>query len=138
MGRGKRCGAMRDAPDRPNTFDMPDTPDALAFSYTYTSYPQRIVFAAGALGQLGAEGDRFGWRRVLLCTTGSQRRAGRVEAVAAALGARLTAVYDGIQPHVPATQVEEALALATEHGIDAALALGGGSAIGTAKAVAAA
>ena len=121
---------MRDAP---NTPDLPDEP-----GFSYTSYPQRIVFAAGALGQLGAETDRFGWRRVLLCTTGSQRRAGRVEAAAAALGTRLAAVYDAIQPHVPAVQVDATLALATEHGIDAVIALGGGSAIGTAKAVAAA
>jgi maleylacetate reductase len=132
---------MRDAADMPNMPDVLDTTDALdapAFSYTYTSYPQRIVFAAGALGQLGAESGSCGWRRVLLCTTGSQRRAGRVEAVAAALGTRLAAVYDAIQPHVPAAQVDAALTLAAEHEIDAALALGGGSAIGTAKAVAAA
>jgi maleylacetate reductase len=127
---------MRDAPDMPDARDIPETRDAPEFSYT--SYPRRIVFAAGALDRLGAESEQFGWRRVLLCTTGSQRRAGRVEALAAALGARLAAVYDGIQPHVPAAQVDAALALATERGIDATLALGGGSAIGTAKAVAAA
>jgi maleylacetate reductase len=127
---------MRDAPSTPDMPDMPNMPDEPGFSYT--SYPRRIVFATGALGRLSAETDRCGWQRLLLCTTGSQRRAGRVEAVAAALGARLAAVYDAIQPHVPAAQVEEALALAAEHEIDAALALGGGSAIGTAKAVAAA
>src|SRR5690242_14038108 len=110
---------MRDAPD---TSDMPearDTPGTRAMrEFSYTSHPQRIVFAAGALERLGAESERFGWRRVLLCTTGSQRRAGRVEAVAAALGARLAAVYDAIQPHVPAAQVDAALALASEHEID--------------------
>jgi len=127
---------MRDASDMPDARDTSDTRDVPEFSYT--SYPRRIVFAAGALGRLGVESERFGWQRLLLCTTGSQRRAGRVEAVAAALGTRLAAVYDGIHPHVPAAQVEEAMALAAERGVDAALALGGGSAIGTAKAVAAA
>lgn len=133
---------MRDAPNTPDPSDEPDTPDTPDTldepGFSYTCYPQRIVFAAGALGQLGAESERFGWRRVLLCTTGSQRRAGRVEAVAAALGARLAAVYDAIQPHVPAAQVAEAEALAADYSVDAVIALGGGSAIGTAKAVAAA
>ncbi len=124
---------MRDAPDMP---DARDTRDALEFSYT--SYPQRIVFAAGALGRLGAESERFGWRRMLLCTTGSQRRAGRVDMIAAGLGTHLAAVYDAIQPHVPAAQVAEALALAADYSVDAVIALGGGSAIGTAKAAAAA
>jgi alcohol dehydrogenase class IV len=59
-----------------------------------------------------------------------------VAAVVGALGDRLVAVYDRTAPHVPEDQVAEALALAEEHTADALIALGGGSPIGLAKAIA--
>jgi len=58
--------------------------------------------------------------------------------VQALLGARAVAVFDQTQAHVPAAQVAEGLALAAAHNADALVGLGGGSAIGLAKAVSAA
>ena len=106
--------------------------------FQYIGYAQEIIFGPGALAQLSAAVDRFGWRRLLLCTTGSARRSGRAAQIEAALGARLAAVYDHVQPHVPDSQVAEALALADENAVDAVIGMGGGSPLGMAKAVASA
>src|SRR5207245_10129834 len=51
------------------------------------------------------------------------------------IGKRLVVTYDHVQPHVPDFQVVEATALAHENEVDAVIGLGGGSAIGMAKAV---
>jgi alcohol dehydrogenase class IV len=67
-------------------------------------------------------------------TTGSARRSGRAAQVEALLGGRFDFVFDAAQPHVPAAQVEEVIGLAEAHFTSALLALGGGSAIGLAKA----
>jgi maleylacetate reductase len=44
-------------------------------------------------------------------------------------------VYDGVRPHVPSETVAEAARLAAEKEVDGLVALGGGSAVDTAKAV---
>lgn len=106
--------------------------------FHYIGYAQEIIFAAGSLARLSEAVERFGWRRLLLCTTGSARRSGRAAQIEAALGARLAATFDRVQPHVLAWQLAEVLALASEHDVDAVIGLGGGSPIGMAKAVSAA
>lgn len=104
-------------------------------SFHFTTHAQHIYFSAGALERLPAAVASFGWRRLRLCTSGSARKSGRAGQVEALLGERLAAVFDRVQPHVPDFQVDEALALAAQHGIDALIGLGGGSALGLAKAV---
>jgi maleylacetate reductase len=106
--------------------------------FHYIGYAQEIIFGPGALARLSEAVDRFGWRQLLLCTTGSARRSGRAAQIESALGDRLAAVYDRVQPHVPDSQVSEALALADENAVDAVVGLGGGSPLGMAKAVASA
>ncbi|MGH2523068.1 MAG: iron-containing alcohol dehydrogenase, partial [Anaerolineales bacterium] len=106
--------------------------------FHYTGYAQEVIFSAGALSQLGEAVGRFGWRRLMLCASGSARRAGHVAQLEAALGDWLVAIYDHVQPHVQDSQVAEALALAVQQEVDAVIGLGGGSPIGMAKAVAAA
>jgi alcohol dehydrogenase class IV len=103
--------------------------------FQYTSYAQEVIFGVGSLARLGEAVDRFGWRRLMLCTTGSARRGGRVAQTEAALGERLVAIYDGVQPHVQDLQVAEAVALGAGKEIEAVIGLGGGSPIGMAKAV---
>jgi maleylacetate reductase len=107
-------------------------------SFTSLTYAQQIIFGPGTINQLGEAVDRFGWQRILICTSASQSRNGQLTTVAAGLGRRLAGVYDRVQPHVPQAQVQEALAQANEWGVDAVVGLGGGSPIGLAKAVAAA
>jgi alcohol dehydrogenase class IV len=104
-------------------------------AFRYTGYAQEIIFGSGTLAQLSEAADRFHWRRLMLCTTGSARRAGRIAQIEAALGKWLVAIYDHVRPHVPDFQVAEAVTLAAELEVDAVIGLGGGSPIGMAKAV---
>src|SRR6266581_9626342 len=103
--------------------------------FRYISYAQEIIFGAGSVTRLGDAVERFHMRRLMLCTTGSLRRGGHIKLVEEALGSRLVAVFEHVQPHVPDFQVAEALALASEKEIDALIGMGGGSPIGMAKAV---
>ncbi len=103
--------------------------------FRYTNYAQEIIFGAGALAQTGQAVERFGWQRLLLCSTGSLRRGGQLAALEQALGGRLVASYERVQPHVPEDQVAEALTLAEAHQAEAIIGFGGGSAVGMAKAV---
>jgi len=106
--------------------------------FRYVSYAQEVVFASGALARLGEAVERFGWQRLILCTSHSLQENGCVDRVKSDLGDRLAAVFDRVQPHVQDVQVEEMLALAMELEIEAVIGLGGGSPIGMAKAVASA
>ncbi len=103
--------------------------------FRYISYAQEIIFAAGSVARLRDAVEHFHMRRLMLCTTGSLRRAGHIKLVEEALGSRLVAVFEHVQPHVPDFQVAEALELASEKEIDALIGMGGGSPIGMAKAV---
>jgi maleylacetate reductase len=103
--------------------------------FHYVSFAQEVIFGAGSLARLSEAVDGFHWQRLMLCASSSARRGGHVALVEAALGERLGAIYDHVQPHVPDFQVAEASALAAEHQVDAVIGLGGGSPIGMAKAV---
>ena len=87
-------------------------------------------FGAGAVELTGEVAAEVGLERLLLVTT---RRG-------AAVGGRLppVAVYDGVRSHVPAETVAEAARVAASARADGVLAVGGGSAIDTGKAVSAA
>ncbi|MCX6463934.1 MAG: maleylacetate reductase [Pseudonocardiales bacterium] len=101
--------------------------------HTYEALPGRVVFGAGvARTELAAEVDRLGARAVLLIA--STRDAERVRALAAPLGDRVAATFTDVREHVPVATAEAARAAAA--GADAVLAIGGGSTIGAAKAVA--
>src|SRR5215471_17093767 len=103
--------------------------------FRFTSYAQEIIFGAGSVGQLEKSVERFHMERLMLCTSGSLRRDGKIALIERALGSKLVAVYEGVQPHVPDFQVAEALELANKNEIDALIGMGGGSPIGMAKAV---
>lgn len=104
-------------------------------SFRYVSYAQEVIFAHGALAGLSQAADRFGWKRLMLCTSSSMKSRGYPQRLRDILGERLVAVYDHVQPHVQDLQVEDAQTLARKHDVDALIGLGGGSPIGMAKAV---
>ena len=103
--------------------------------FRYVSHAQEVIFAPGALSQLGEVVERAGWKRLLLCANRSMKANGNVGRVQSALGERLVAIFDGVNPHVRDVQLDEVLALAVKHEIDAVIGLGGGSPIGMAKAI---
>jgi maleylacetate reductase len=102
--------------------------------FRYASYPQEIIFGAGALEQIGVVLAQNNWTRACLVTTHSQRVNGNLARLQNLLGAKWGAAFDATQPHVPQQNVDDAIQLAREHNADVLVALGGGSAIGVAKA----
>ncbi len=101
--------------------------------------PVHIVFGRGRLKEAGTHMARLG-HSVLLCTgRGSVRTSGVFDRVVACLaenGVSFTEL-SGIQSNPLLSLVREGVTLARERGVDAVLALGGGSVMDTAKAVAA-
>jgi alcohol dehydrogenase class IV len=101
--------------------------------FEHQSYRQRVVFGAGAARtRLAAEVDRLGARRVLLVAAPSAREL-TPELTA---GLPMAGHVDEVRMHVPVEVADAARQRAGESGADLLLAVGGGSATGTAKAVA--
>lgn len=94
----------------------------------------RVVFASGALGQVGGEFERLGGTRAMLICGGPESAfAGAIEEQ---LGDRLVARFTDVVMHVPVEVAAAAIAEAKAARVDVLIALGGGSSIGTAKAIA--
>jgi maleylacetate reductase len=103
--------------------------------FTYDALAARIVFGAGAARtRLAAEVERLGVARVLLVA--STRDGERIAALTAPLGPRIAGAFRDVREHVPVGTAAAARRLAADMRADALLAIGGGSAVGAAKAVA--
>jgi maleylacetate reductase len=100
--------------------------------FSYTALPVRIVFGAGAAGQVRAEVERLGRSRVLVLS-----RPGRATAVEDALGPLAVGRFEGAAMHTPVEVTEQALEVLRALDADCVVALGGGSTTGLAKALAA-
>lgn len=103
-------------------------------TFQYSTFPQQVIFGAGVVEKLPEVLARNHWVRALLVTTPSQRANGRVARMETLLGEKLAGVFDATRPHVPQNNVDGAVQLAREKNADVFIALGGGSAIGVAKA----
>ncbi|GAA3742004.1 maleylacetate reductase [Salinactinospora qingdaonensis] len=95
----------------------------------------RIVLAAGARQRLPDEVARLGWRRVLLIGGADPLRSVGDE-IATALGSAVVARIVDAAQHVPVATAQAAVTTARSAAVDGLVVLGGGSAIGLAKAVA--
>ena len=102
--------------------------------FIFDALPTRVVFGAGCIAQLANEVDRLEAKRVLL--VGTLGRAGLLATAKDLLGDRVAGVFDQAAMHVPTEVADRARALATSTQADSIVTLGGGSAIGVAKAVA--
>ena len=103
--------------------------------FSYETASQKVTFGAGDQKLLSEILDDFGWQRLFLCTSPRLRENGSIEMIFSSLEEKVVAVFDKTVSHVPEAQVAEALAIARESGCDVVIGLGGGSAIGLAKAV---
>jgi len=106
-----------------------------AVAFTHDVPPQRVVFGSGALNRVADEAARLKIERaVIIATPGSGARLG--EKVRALLGTRVAALHAQAVVHVPKAVAEAGLAAARANDADGLIAVGGGSAIGLAKAIA--
>ncbi|WP_034303396.1 iron-containing alcohol dehydrogenase [Herbaspirillum sp. RV1423] len=100
------------------------------------NYLTTIEFDAGARRVLPAELKRLKIERPLIVTDKGVRAAGLLDMVTAALGAVQFVVYDDTPSNPTEDAVDQATELYLSSGADGIVALGGGSAIDLAKAVA--
>jgi maleylacetate reductase len=106
-----------------------------AVAFTHDVPPQRVVFASGALSRVGDEAARLKIERALvIATPGSGARLG--EKVVELLGPRAAGLHAQAVVHVPKAVAEAGLVTARDKSADGVIAVGGGSAIGLAKAIA--
>ena len=108
-----------------------------AFSF---QNPTRIHFGQGMIKKLGHELSEAGVKRVLMVAGGGSIRSNGVyEQVRETLAAKGIAATEawGVQPNPILNKVREMTSLAKAENVDAVLAVGGGSVIDSAKAVAA-
>ncbi|GAA4010800.1 maleylacetate reductase [Allokutzneria multivorans] len=92
----------------------------------------RVVFGFGSarLGPLAEELDRLEFTRVLFLAAPEHAE------IAQRLADRVVGVFTEARMHVPVDVVDDVVELATERGVQACVAVGGGSTIGLAKALA--
>jgi maleylacetate reductase len=103
--------------------------------FTYNSLSVRVIFGPGtSRRRLAEELELMGVNRILLIATERERKL--VEELTAPLGDCIVGVFTNVKPHVPVKVAEEARELAGKLKADCLLSIGGGSTIGTAKAIA--
>ena len=107
-------------------------------NFTY-QVPTKFVFGRGAENEVGREIRALGGTKVLIhYGGGSAVRSGLIGRVQAALEAEGIAHVElgGVQPNPRDTLVYQGIELARREGVDFVLAVGGGSAIDSSKAIA--
>ncbi len=101
--------------------------------FTHSEHPQRLYFGTGtAAADVAEEVATLGASRLLLISENAV--AGFAEAIAA--GLPVVARISEVVQHVPLDRAEQARALAAQQEVDAVISVGGGSAVGLAKAIA--
>ena len=93
----------------------------------------RVVFGAGRRRELAAELDRLALTRPLLVTDPGLKAGEELSDLLAPL---LVGRFNEVVMHVPAGVAARAVDAARAAGADSVVVVGGGSAIGTAKAIA--
>ncbi|KAJ7164460.1 iron-containing alcohol dehydrogenase [Mycena filopes] len=102
--------------------------------FVYTGLPPRVIFGRGTVSQVGREIQRLECSKALVLTTPGRAEMG--EALKTQLGSIAVEIYTHATLHNPTHIAEEAVELVKALGVDCVVALGGGSTIGLAKAIA--
>ncbi|MDN7182219.1 maleylacetate reductase [Caballeronia sp. SEWSISQ10-4 2] len=102
--------------------------------FVYNGRATRVVFGSGSRVHLKRELLALGAQRALVLCSAEQHALGA--SVAEQLGSRSAGLFDRAAMHVPVELAVEARTVAVSLGADCVIAVGGGSAIGLAKAIA--
>lgn len=120
------CAAARIAP----------MPAAAVDPFRHSAYPVRVYAGDDALSSLPAAVARTGARRpFLVCGRSVARRTDLLARIAAALDTPPAGVFDGVQTGSPAPSVLDGARAARDAGADLIIAVGGGSAVVTARGI---
>jgi maleylacetate reductase len=103
-------------------------------NFIHQSRPGRVVFGAGSLAHLEREVEALGAKRALVLCTPQQTEL--AESIVARLAQTAVGIYDKATMHVPIEVARDAIRVARELQADCAIAAGGGSTMGLAKAIA--
>lgn len=104
--------------------------------FRYRSYPLSLHAGKGTLDQLRGEVDRAKSKRAfVICGKSVATKTNLVERVKANLGEKYAGVFSGVEASSPLPSVLAGAAAAKEAGADCIVAIGGGSAMVTARAI---
>jgi maleylacetate reductase len=103
-------------------------------NFIYEQLPVRVVFAGGSFDRLAEEVERLGLKRAMVLSTPGQRRL--AEEAAKRLGVATAGIHAEAVMHVPVETARLARETARRLAADCLVAVGGGSTVGLAKAVA--
>lgn len=102
--------------------------------FVYAASPSRVVFERGARRVVAREVERLGCQRpAVVCTPGHKSQAMEIYAL---LGEAAVGVIDTARMHTPVEVTEAAVGQVRQWQADCLVAVGGGSTIGLAKAIA--
>jgi len=102
--------------------------------FVYQSHPARVLFGPGRLASLADEIVRLGASRAFVLATPEQ--ASDAERIIQLIGDRACGSFCGARMHTPVDVTEVAMAAVAKADTDCLIAIGGGSTIGLAKAIA--
>ncbi|MFJ8235501.1 maleylacetate reductase [Ureibacillus sp. NPDC094379] len=105
-------------------------------SFLYESQPNRTVFGVGAIKEIKKEIQLLGVQNALVISTPGKNGIEIANKVATLLGEVCQSVYPRAIQHVPIDSVNESVDYVKKNRIDGLIAVGGGSPIGLAKAIA--
>ncbi|MGN0106783.1 MAG: iron-containing alcohol dehydrogenase, partial [Hominilimicola sp.] len=112
-----------------------DRESAIAFSY---NLPVNIVFGSGKVNQVGELTKPYGKKALIVTGGSSAKKSGLYDRINNALKAAglETALFDKVRQNPLTTTAEEGARFAEENGCDVIVAVGGGSIMDCAKAIA--
>lgn len=102
--------------------------------FTFPGITTRVIFGHGTLSKVPEEVARLGHTRALVLSTPHQ--AAEAQALADTLGAASAGIFAGAVMHTPVEVTAQAVAAYKASGATCVVALGGGSTVGLAKAIA--
>ena len=98
---------------------------------------ERIVSGPGSIEKLAQEVERVSGTRALVVISPSVAKTFLLDRIRSGLGAKCAAIFDEVRPHSPTDSIAKAVERARDARIDVLVSAGGGSAIDTAKGLAA-
>ncbi len=104
--------------------------------FRHVAYPVRVYAGDDAISNLRRETERLGASRpFVVCGQSVARRTNLLERVSTASGMEPAGVFDGVTAGSPESTVLEGTRMAREANADLIIAIGGGSAVVTARAI---